>query len=78
MKDDKDEQIREVMKEEKRRGKRPLAKNTLKEREETLAFLLDNGTEEDYIALLTNWGIPVTQELIDEFRKRRKEKRGLS
>ena len=27
--------------------------------------------------LLKNWGITVTQELIDEFQKRWKEKRGL-
>ena len=77
MKSDKDKQIRQAMKEEKARGRRSHPKNTLREREETLAFILDFGTEQDYINLLTNWKIPVTHELIDEFRKRAKEKRGL-
>ena len=46
-------------------------------RKAEIAEILDHGTEEDFVQFLKTAGIPITEERLNEFRKRRSEKRGL-
>ena len=44
-----------------------------------LSDLLEHGSEEQYLKLLIDWGVPVDalHELLNHFRKQRREKRRL-
>ena len=44
-----------------------------------LSDVLEHGSEEQYLKLLIDWGVPVDalHELLNQFRKQRREKRRL-
>jgi len=44
-----------------------------------LRNVLDHGSEDQYLELLTGWGVPSAQlgGLLNEFRRHRQDKRGL-